>query len=363
MTDETVAVLEAAPAQGLARLAAAGESWRVHYRSTSVRGGPITLTGLVHLPAATPPASGWPLVSYGHMTTGGGPTAAPSTAAAGHPEVRRMTQGDGFVSRLLVEGVAVVQPDYEGLGGDEADHPYLVGPALATSVLDLVTAARGWEPRLGTDWVSAGHSEGATAAAWAITRERPLSAGVDLRGLALFAPVTRLDLTIAAALRLGAAVPGLGVLPPLIGLMILGAATTDPAVAALAHGGGLSGRAESVWSHLRERPLTRAAERDSWGGIPPSQILGPLGGDLRRAVLSTLAANDVSRADLRDVPMRVDAAMFDEVAPLPLTRRLVRGWRRSGRDVTLRQWPTWHSGVLNHAPAAAAEWVLTQLRG
>jgi hypothetical protein len=352
-----VVVTDAAPARGLARLAAAGESWRVAYSSADVRGAPVTLTGLVHLPPSPPPETGWPVVSYGHMTTGGGPTAAPSTAVAGHPERRRMTQGDAFVSALLGLGVAVVQPDYEGLGGDPRPHPYLIGRALGSSVVDMVWAARSWEPRLGSAWVAAGHSEGAVAAAHAADSGRGLPAGLDLRGVALFAPVTRMDLTIGASLRVPVRFPGSGVVSALIGLMVSGAATADPAVRELALDGGLSDAARRRWSHLGDVPLTTAAAAGSWGDLAPAAILGSRGAELREALLDSLRANDVRCVHLRPVPVRVDAAVFDEVAPLPLTRGLVAQWRGEGREVTFRQWPTWHSGVMDHVPATAAAWV------
>lgn len=109
-------IVERSPATGRAALTAAGESWRVSYTSTSVTGDRAVLTGLVHLPPRTAPARGWPVVTYGHMTTGGGDRSAPSLAVEGHPELRRMTQGDAFVAHLLRCGIAVLRPDYEGLG-------------------------------------------------------------------------------------------------------------------------------------------------------------------------------------------------------------------------------------------------------
>lgn len=354
-------VVDAGPAQGLARLDAAGESWRVAYSSTDVRGRPVTLTGLVHLPPTAVPGGGWPIVGYGHMTTGGGPTAAPSTAVTGHPEVRRMTQGDAFVSALLGHGIAVVQPDYEGLGGDPRPHPYLIGPALGSSLVDLVAAARSWEPRLGTSWVAAGHSEGAVAAAHAASADRRLPPGTDLRAVALFAPVTRMDLTIGASLRVPTRFPGSGVVSALIGLMVSGAATVDDALRDLALDGGLSDAAARRWSHLADRPLTLAAGTGSWGDLAPAAILGPRGDALRNGLLDSLRGHDVRHVALRHVPVRVDAAVLDEVAPLPLTRGLVRGWRTDGRDVTFHQWRTWHSGVMDRVPAAAAAWVRARL--
>ncbi|MBM7520035.1 lipase family protein [Nocardioides nitrophenolicus] len=345
------AIVVREPARGRAALAAAEESWRVSYDS----GGEV-LTGLVHLPAGAPPSGGWPVATYGHMTTGGGDRSAPSTAVDGHPELRRMTQGDAFVSHLLRAGIAVLRPDYPGLGSP-GPHPYLIGPALATSVLDLLVAARSTFP-LADRWVSTGHSEGAVAALHAAALGAP--PGVELAGCAVFAPVTRMDQTIGLSLRWPRTPPGFGVVPALIALMVSGAATADPDLARLVAGDGLSHRARELWPRLGELTLTELARRTSWGGLAPAAILGPDGPLVRARLLSSLRAHDVARLDLpRGLPVRIDAAAVDEVAPWWLTRSLVRRYRAVGVPVETRWWPTGHSGVLaaGRAPAPAAGWV------
>ncbi len=345
------AVVAREPARGRAALAAAGESWRVSYPS-----GRSVLTGLVHLPAGPPPAGGWPVVTYGHMTTGGSDRSAPSAAVDGHPELRRMTQGDAFVSQLLVRRIAVLQPDYEGLGSP-GPHPYLVGPALATSVLDLLVAARA-SFDLSHRWVSAGHSEGAVAALHAAALGAP--AGFSLAGCAVFAPVTRMDQTIGLSLRWPLTPPGFGVVPALVALMIEGAATVDPDLAVLVDGDGLSDRARELWPQLGERTLTELAHRSSFGGLAPGALLGARGDVVRDRLLGSLRTHDVARLALpTGMPLRIDAAAADEVAPFWLTRSLVRGYRESGLRVEPHWWRTGHSGVLapGRAPQPAAAWV------
>lgn len=350
-------IVDGSPATGRAALAAAGESWRVSYTSTSVTGDPAVFTGLVHVPAGVPPASGWPVVTYGHMTTGGGDRSAPSLAVEGSPELRRMTQGDAFVSHLLRAGVAVLRPDYEGLGSP-GPHPYLIGAALATSVRDLLVAARSASFRLGGRWVSAGHSEGAVAALHAAAVGPP--AGFALVGCAVFAPVTRMDITIGLSLRWPVTPPGFGVVPALVALMISGAATTDPELRRLVDGDGLSDRARRLWPQLGERTLSELARRESFGGSAPRALLGPGGDAVRSRLLGSLRAHDVADLALpTGMPLRVDAAALDEVAPLWLTRALIRGYRETGLRVSPYWWRSGHSGVLRpgRAPRPAAEWV------
>ena len=357
-------LLHAEPARGAAALVAAASSSRVTYTSTSVRGEPVEMTGLVHLPPGDPPADGWPVVTYGHMTTGAGARSAPSLATPDHPELRRMTQGDALVSLLLAAGVVVLRPDYEGIGGP-GPHPYLIGRSLATSTLDLLAAARAADPRMGPLWVSAGHSEGSVAALFAAGADRAPPPGVCLRGVAAFAPVSRMDLTIGAFQRLPVAVRGWEVVVPLIALMLAGAATVDDDLGGLLTTGGLSHLALELWPQLPQRSLEELATRDSWGGLAPSRVTGPRGAELRHRLFSVLRANDVRGVALRPgVPVRIDAGLVDEVAPLPVTEALVRGYRSAGVDVTYRRWRASHSGVMNagRAPHPAAAWIVDRLR-
>ena len=353
-------ILESQPATGPAALVAAGSSDRVVYESVSILGEPTTMTGLVHLPNGPAPRGGWPLVTYGHMTTGGGDVAAPSLAAADHPESRRMTQGDAFVAQLLARGCAVVQPDYEGIGGP-GPHPYLIGTSLARAVIDMAQAARVLYPGAAR-WVSAGHSAGAVAALWAASTapHDSKAAGLDLRGVCAFAPVTRMDLSIGASLRLPVVLPGFAVVSPLIGLMLLGAQTTDPELAALIEADGLSARAKSVWHHLENRSLTEMCGPDSWGAIAPRHILGAEGARVRARLLASFRENEVARLTFRQgLPMRVEASLFDEVAPLWLTRSAMNAWENGGAALQRRWWQASHSTLLraDRAPRDAAEWV------
>lgn len=339
-----------------------GTTEAVTYPSTSVTGAPVELTGLVHLPHTPPPADDWPVVSYGHMTTGGAASGAPSTAAPGHPEWRRISQGDALCDNLLARGVAVLRPDYEGLGSPGV-HPYLIGEPLARSVLDMVAARRDFDPRIGDRWVSAGHSEGSMAALF--TARAGCARPLPLLGVAAFTPVTRMDLTIGAARRLPVVLPGFAILSPLIALMIRGAATVSPRLADLVADGGLSPAARELWPHLDQRCAEQLALPDSWGGLPPARIGGRDGDALFAELFAVMRRNEVRDLDLAPVPVRIDAAWFDEVAPAPLSRRLLAAYRSRGVDLTARWWPSHHSGTMRapHAPSEAADWIVRRLAG
>lgn len=340
------------PAEGLGVLET-GTSWRVSFDSTTITGEPLTQTGLIHLPCGDPPPEGWPVLVYGHMTTGAGPQAAPSLAGLDHPDRARMSVGDDLCAGAVAAGVAVLRPDYEGIGSG-GRHPYLIGDSLATSVLDMLTQARAHLP-LSQRWVSSGHSEGAHAAlhagALAASRSMPPEAVV------LFTPVTRMDFTIGLTSRLPAPMPGQGVVTSLIALMVEGTRMWDARWDKLALDGGLSEWALERWPLLHELCLEELAPHLS---RPARALWGPRGEELRAATLQTLAHFDPLHTTLPlDIPIRIDAGIFDEVAPFWLTNSLARAYKSQGRPVTYTRWPTIHRGVPTngHAARPALEWI------
>jgi hypothetical protein len=291
------------------------------------------------------------------MTTGAGRHSAPSLGVAGHPEWRRMSQGDVLCEGLLARGVAILRPDYPGLDSP-GPHPYLIGEPLARSVVDMVAARHQFDRRIGDRWVSAGHSEGAMAALFtSVSTDWP----VPLLAVAAFAPVTRMDVSIGASSRLPRALPGFGVLSALIGLMLSGAATADPRVAELLLGDDLGPEARQRWGDLEQRCLTELTAPGSWGSIAPREIASR---PLYEALFAVMRANEVADLVPR-MPVRIDSAAFDEVAPAPLTSNLVRNYRRAGVDVTHRRWPTHHSGTMQarYAPSEAVDWIVRRLEG
>ncbi|GAT71693.1 lipase family protein [Microbacterium hydrocarbonoxydans] len=329
----------------------------VSFPATGIDGEPQEQTGLIHLPSAAPPRGGFPVVVYGHMTTGGSPRSAPSTGDPEHPEWRRMSQGDALCAALVTRGIAVLRPDYEGIGGPGI-HPYLIGASLAASMTGMMRARDSFAADLGDDWVAAGHSEGAVAALHASVASEP-DRRSRLLGTAAFAPVTRMDVSIGLARRAPGRFPGSGVVSALIALMLRGAATTDERMRALLAADGLGAAASAVWRDLDRLTLTELAASRSWGGIAPGRIGGASGRELFARLDASFRANEVVALRGFRAPVRVDAARFDEVAPAPLSGRLLRAYRAAGVDLTSRWWPTHHSGTMHpqHAPSEAADWI------
>lgn len=331
----------------------------VSFPAMSLDGVQREQSGLIHLPDTAAPDGGYPVVVYGHMTTGASAAAAPSRAEPGHVEWRRISQGDALCGRLLRRGIAVLRPDYEGIGSP-GSHPYLIGASLGESMRAMMAARHSFDARLGNRWVLAGHSEGAVAAVFASIAAAPDTKSV-LLGTAAFAPVTRMELSIAVARKMANWVPGSATVSALIGLMLLGASAEDPRLKYLIETDGLGPAAKAVWADLAAKTLVELGQKDSWGGIAPNRIGGPQQREMWQLLFESFRRNELAEVMPRagQPPLRIDAARFDEVAPAPFTRGLMRKYRAAGFEITGRWWATHHSGVMQDkfAPSEAAAWI------
>ncbi|HNF84495.1 MAG TPA: hypothetical protein PLE13_10965, partial [Solirubrobacterales bacterium] len=122
---------------GLARPPLAGRVLTIAYRSTSIRDRATVMSGTIALPKGEPPKGGWPIVTFGHVTTGSADDCAPSRVTAASTELERMVRSNEFVGYLLGHGVAVARPDFEGIG-TPGRHPYMIGRSLGRSMIDII---------------------------------------------------------------------------------------------------------------------------------------------------------------------------------------------------------------------------------
>src|SRR3954454_16442405 len=151
---------------GTAPLKPASDNRLVLYRSVGAGGKPVAVSGTVTLPKGQAPRGGWPIVTWGHGTTGIADICAPSRDGAANPAHGLISYIYPLLETWLKRGYAIVRTDYEGLG-PPGDHPYLIGDSEGYGVLDAVRAARKIEPRLSKKIVIAGHSQGGQAALFA----------------------------------------------------------------------------------------------------------------------------------------------------------------------------------------------------
>jgi hypothetical protein len=135
------------------------DSARVLYRSTNGDTGQSTVvSGSVYIPKTPAPEGGWPVVAFGHGTTGIDEPCAPSLS----PSLLNMTS---WVVGLIKKGYAVAFTDYQGLGAPGV-HPYTDAKTEGLNVIDSVRALRHTFPNVSTRWAAFGGSQGG-GAVWA----------------------------------------------------------------------------------------------------------------------------------------------------------------------------------------------------
>lgn len=164
---------------------------RVVYTSTSgVDGSPTEVSGTVFAPQGDAPEGGWPVIAYGHGTTGVLPDCGPSTS----PE---LLGSSPIVAALVRSGYVVAVSDYQGLGLEGTYHPYLDARTAGNNLIDSVRAAQKLVPDVSDRWASFGGSQGGQAA-WA-ANELAGSYGDGLEMVGSVSLVPAADITGLAA--------------------------------------------------------------------------------------------------------------------------------------------------------------------
>ncbi len=158
---------------------------RLRYAMPRQGGGLTQANTLVFIPKGIRPLGGWPLIAWGHGTTG------ISDACSLSDRFRDL--GDlSAVAAFLDAGYAVVAPDYEGLGSVDS-HPYYGRESHANSMLYAVKAAKDrFADGLSNRWMAAGHSQGGHAALSTAQDAARLGAAFNYVGTIAFAPGTDL---------------------------------------------------------------------------------------------------------------------------------------------------------------------------
>ena len=314
----------------------------VLYRSTSVDGDPIGVSGTVMVPKGKPPKRGWPVATWAHGSTGVADECAPSL----YP----MTSGDYGGNRTgplftgyLKAGYAVVQTDYEGLATPGV-HPYLVGRSEARGVLDIVRAARKLDRRIGKRILITGHSQGGHAALWAAGEADNWTRELRVLGVQPFAPISRVSALVAARESLTQK----GGLAPEAAIFIRALDETfgvEPADYVTQVG-------LDIYPHTLERCLDGLFAADSWGGVSVAEI----------------ARDDVDWQPVMDLTLReIDQQEFklpggvllmhgteDETVPVGLSDILADELRDAGTKVRYRRVDgADHSGIVTATRRAA----------
>jgi acetyl esterase/lipase len=131
------------------------EATRILYGTTTSQGDLVTCSGVVLVPSCKASAEGFPVIAWGHVTTGINRRCAPSLMTDRFYDYK-------VINIFLERGYAVVASDYAGLGTNYP-HDYLDKISNGWDIINSVKAARQSVPAVGRKWVAVGVAAGAHA--------------------------------------------------------------------------------------------------------------------------------------------------------------------------------------------------------
>ena len=161
-----------------------GSAVRMAYHSRDAADHDVPATAAVLIPVGEAPAGGWPVIAWGHGTSGVARQCAPSL-------MKDVYYGDEGLKEMLNAGFAVVATDYHGLGSPGV-HQWVNKTAQARDVIYSIPAARKAVPALGRRWVADGHSQGGLAA-WGVAEMESSLHDPGFLGAISVAGAVRLD--------------------------------------------------------------------------------------------------------------------------------------------------------------------------
>jgi pimeloyl-ACP methyl ester carboxylesterase len=313
------------------------------YRSESLGGDPVAVSGFMLTPKGKAPKGGWPVVSFGHGTTGIADKCAPSKYKITSGDYGKNAIGPLW-SGYLKAGYAVVQTDYEGLG-TPGDHPYLMGGSEGRGILDLVRAARKSDKKIGKRVLLAGHSQGGHGALWAASIASEWTPELKILGSQAFAPIANVSIIAQAAE--GFTQPG--GLAPYAGLLTR---AFDAVVPTFEPADWLTEPAMALYPDGATKCLDEMFAADSWGGI---SLADALRDDVNRDEFIGLFRE---YADMDDFSLPGHVLILhgtaDTTVPVALSDALEGDLKDAGTKVEYKKYEgETHSGVVEAGRKAA----------
>ncbi|MEZ0054205.1 pimeloyl-ACP methyl ester carboxylesterase [Mycobacterium sp. MAA66] len=322
---------------------------KITYLSTSgIDGSVQPVTGSVFEPVGTPPEGGWPVIVFGHGTTG-------VTADCG-PSVSPNLYGTADAIRALLGlGYVMVVPDYQGLGNDKTYHPYLDATTAGYNMIDAMRATKKLVPKASDKWVAFGVSQGGQAS-WAANE--------------LNAKYSSPDLTLVGSVSVSPAADVTG----LADLAMNGALTPQQSIAMVMILTSLKkehpdlnlddyrrGAAQKNWTLLSSCSLDLTQKRlDVAKALSPDDLrpAGPAAADLLRGYLAQMSALPKSPAS---APMLVLHGDADQVIPVAWTEAAVK--RACDMGDVVASFVAAGRGHGDFDPIAALDWIQKRFSG
>jgi pimeloyl-ACP methyl ester carboxylesterase len=340
---------------GTAALKGGAGNRLVLYRSTGIAGKAVAVSGTVSIPKGKAPKGGWPVITWGHGTTGIADACAPSRDSASNPAHTTISYAYPLLQRWLKAGYAVVRTDYEGLG-TPGDHPYLIGRSEGYSMLDMVRAARKLDKRLGKKVIISGHSQGGQSALWAASLAPKWTPELKVRGTVALAPVSHL----AEQIPLLAAFTEPGGVSGLAAMILRGVDVAAPQLGVPAL---LGERAAALYPLTLTRCLGPLGAADAYGGVAPADLLRP-GADLAPVAAALTQRADPDELKIR-TPVRIQQGVDDTTVFKTFTDQLVSGYKSRVKKLTYKTYPgVDHGGAVKDAKSAkdATSYIRAHLR-
>lgn len=370
---KTAAAIQNLPAS----LASVATGQLFAYKMTSAKGKPINATAMLFKPKTTAPSAGWPMVVFGHGTTGVAQQCAPSVTmnATGTWDYA------GLVALLVAQGVVVVAPDYEGMGSVEmgvvAGHPYLdLRSAGQSMVLAAVAAKKIMPSNLSGAWATMGHSQGghaALAGAQFSGLAKQLDSGLTYKGAVAVAPASNLldslntmwaSVTAAAdPTSVMAAYKTVGTSSMYTAYLAKGSQSTPHPIAASTvlgsnmlnlYNTNVESKCLDDFIGIISNDITQYA---GTVGALPKNYPGVINTAVNTSqIAAILAGNEPAQTQLPGKTLIVQGSADTTVLPA-ITNKLLATMKSKGSDVTLSYHDSaaaTHSGVLSLAAAQAA---------
>jgi acetyl esterase/lipase len=282
----------------------------------------------VYTPAGAPPAGGWPVLAYAHVTAGLSDDCAYTDDYGAAPA------DVNVVTPWIQAGFAFVATEYIGIGTD-GSHAYLDATAEANAVIDSVRAARSVNPALSSRYVVNGISQGGHATLATAARAKERAPELTLAAAMADAPATKVEGYIPLAGPY---------LPPLpapdyttyVSYILAGLETARPGFDLNAY---LTPAGRAVVDDAHRLCYFDMNTRTQGVGI--GQLLSkPLNTGPFPAVLREVTTLPVSGYD---APVLVNQGRFDLTAFPFLTDLQVTEMKVRGVDVTYRNYATGHN--------------------
>jgi alpha-beta hydrolase superfamily lysophospholipase len=324
-----------------------GTAYVILYRSTTVDGTPIAVSGTAVVPKGASPSESRPILAWAHGTTGLGDQCATSRqfAAGDAPEA-------ALATAALQRGMVFVATDYQGLG-TPGEHAYVMNLAEGRNVLDSARAA-GQLPDTQISGASKvviwGHSQGGGAAALAAELAPTYAPELNVVGAMAGAP--------AGDLQAMASAPGTSTTP--FGYVLMAVAGVQAEYPSL----GVEKLLTPAGAALLEKIKTQCAD----------EILPELEGQTSAQIALPALAADAGLAKVlkensagylkTPVPIFIYHGDADTTVPASVSKAMFDRYCAEGVDVSRTIYPgAGHVDVIASALTDITNWLDARLKG